>query len=219
MPRDVPGGSGVTRRSFIQTLGVSAAATALADQASAAAEAQPGAGGGPALLGPDPIDLTLRVNGKESTIKVDPATTLLDALRLHLNLTGTKTICDRGSCGGCSVLMDGKLINSCMLLAVDAVGAEVTTIEGLAPAAGENGERLDPIQQAFIKHDALQCGYCTPGLVMATRWLLNEAPKPTLDQIKHYLAGNLCRCGTYTNVFNAALEASGQPVVADSKGA
>jgi xanthine dehydrogenase YagT iron-sulfur-binding subunit len=212
MPHDPPR-SGVSRRSFIQTLGASAAATALADKVTAATRPKP-APDGPQLLGPDPISLTLKVNGKESTITVDPATTLLQALRLNLGLTGSKEICDRGSCGGCSVLLNGKLFNACMLLAIDAVGAEVTTVEGLA-----QGDKLDPVQQAFVKHDALQCGYCTPGLVVATRWLLNEVPKPTLDQIKHYLSGNICRCGTYTNVFNAALEASGQPPVMDSKGA
>ena len=100
------------------------------------------------------------------------------------------------------------------MFAVDAAGTEINTIEGL-----EKNGKLDPVQEAFIKHDGMQCGYCTPGLVMATRWLLNEAPKPTLDEIKRYLAGNICRCGTYSNVFNAALEASGQPPILDGKGA
>jgi xanthine dehydrogenase YagT iron-sulfur-binding subunit len=159
------------------------------------------------------VDITLSVNGKPTQLKVEPASTLLDALRLHLGLTGPKEICDRGACGGCSVLIDGKLMNSCMTLALDAVGAQVTTIEGLA-----KGDKLDPVQESFIRHDALQCGYCTPGLVMACRALLNETPKPTLDQIKRGLSGNICRCGTYTNVFNAALEASGQSPVMDQKG-
>jgi xanthine dehydrogenase YagT iron-sulfur-binding subunit len=204
---------GVTRRSFIQTLGASAAATAIADQASAAIRTRPTADG-PEILGPDPIEITLRINGKEARTKIDPTATLLEVLRLNLGLTGSKEICDRGSCGGCSILVDGRLVVSCMMLAVDAVGAEVTTIEGL-----EKNGKLDPVQEAFIKHDAMQCGYCTPGLVMATRWLLNEAPKPTLDEIKRYLSGNICRCGTYTNIFNAALEASGQPPIMDAKGA
>jgi aerobic-type carbon monoxide dehydrogenase small subunit (CoxS/CutS family) len=129
---------------------------------------------------------------------------------MQLNLTGSKEICDRGSCGGCSVLVDGKLINSCMMLALDAVGSEITTIEGLA----KNGA-LDPVQESFIRHDALQCGYCTPGLVLAARALLDEKPQPTMDEIKHGLSGNICRCGTYTNIFNAVLEASGQPVPVD----
>ena len=202
---------GVTRRSFIQTLGASAAATALADAAVAAGHDQ--RQDGPEILGPEPISIALRVNGKEVTAKVDPSATLLEVLRLNLNLTGTKEICDRGSCGGCSILLNGKLVVSCMMLAVDAVGCEITTIEGL-----EKDGKLDPVQEAFIKHDGMQCGYCTPGLVMATRWLLNEAPKPTLNEIKRYLSGNICRCGTYSNIFNAALEASGQPPIMDGKG-
>jgi xanthine dehydrogenase YagT iron-sulfur-binding subunit len=206
-------GRGVTRRSFIQTLGASAAATAIADRVTAAAPPAPVAAG-PTILGPDPVEITLKVNGKEMRTKVDPAATLLQTLRLNLNLTGSKEICDRGSCGGCSVLIDGKLMVSCMMLAVDAVGSQITTVEGL-----EKNGKLDPVQEAFIRHDAMQCGYCTPGLVMATRWLLNDVPKPTLAQIQKYLAGNICRCGTYSNVFNAALEASGQPPIMDSKGA
>ena len=206
---------GVSRRSFIQTLGLSAAATSLAGTATTLARsAAPKRAEGPPILGPDPVEITLKVNGAAKTIKLDPATTLLQALRINLGLTGSKEICDRGACGGCSVIVDGKLIVACMMLAVDAVGSEITTIEGLG-----KGDSLDPVQQAFLKHDALQCGYCTPGLVVATRWLLDEVPKPTMDQIKKYLGGNICRCGTYTNIFNAALEASGQAPVSDSKGA
>lgn len=204
--------SGVTRRSFIQTMGASAAATALADRVTAATQGR--RPDGPTILGPDPVEITLSINGKDLRTKVDPSATLLQVLRLNLNLTGAKEICDRGSCGGCSVLIDGKLHVSCMMLAVDAIGAKITTVEGL-----EKDGRLDPVQEAFVKHDAMQCGYCTPGLVMATRWLLNEVPKPTMMQIQKYLAGNICRCGTYTNVFNAALEASGQSPVVDGKGA
>ena len=199
----------VSRRSFIQTLGVSAAAGAL--QAKAAALVEDRRPDGPAVLGPDPVAIELKVNGKATPLTVEPATTLLEALRLHAGLTGSKEICDRGSCGGCSVIIDGKLMVSCMLLAVDTVGSEITTIEGLA-----KGDKLDPVQEMFVKHDALQCGYCTPGLVMASRSLLNDIPKPTLDQIKHWLSGNICRCGTYTNIFNAVLEASGQSPVSDS---
>lgn len=206
---------GVSRRSFIKTFGASAAISSLAGVTEAvAAQASADAPDGPRIQGPGPVQITLTVNGKAMDLKVEPSTTLLEALRLHLQLTGSKEICDRGSCGGCSVLIDGLLINSCMTLALDAVGAQITTIEGLA----RNGA-LDPIQESFVRHDALQCGYCTPGLVMACRALLNGNPKPTLPQIKHALGGNICRCGTYTNIFNAALEASGQPVIMDQGGA
>jgi aerobic-type carbon monoxide dehydrogenase small subunit (CoxS/CutS family) len=203
--------SGVSRRSFLQTLGVSAAAAAAQERLDAR---QPStqAADGPQSLGPGAIPITLRVNGADLELRIDPATTLMEALRWHCRLTGTKEVCDRGACGACSVLVDGKLIASCMMLAVDALGSEVTTVEGLA----EGGE-LDPVQHAFIKHDALQCGYCTPGLVMASRALLNEKPKPTLDEIKHGLSGNICRCGTYTNIFNALLEASGQEPIIDTE--
>lgn len=211
-----PVGDGVTRRSFIKTLGVSAAAASLTATAQAGANLGLGSqrDDGLPVAGPDAVDITLTVNGKPVKVKVEPATTLLEALRLHANLTGSKEICDRGACGGCSVLVDGQLINSCMMLALDAVGTPITTVEGLA-ASGS----LDPVQEAFIRHDALQCGYCTPGLVMACRALLNQHPKPTLEQIKRGLSGNICRCGTYTNIFNAALEASGQPPIMDQKGA
>jgi xanthine dehydrogenase YagT iron-sulfur-binding subunit len=204
---------GVSRRDFIQTLGVSAAAGALAGSAEPAS-GQARAADEVDLLGPGPIDVRLRVNGQPLRATIDPATTLLEALRIHLSMTGSKEVCDRGACGGCSVLVDGRLTASCMLLAVDAVGSEITTIEGLA-----RGPRLDPIQESFIRHDALQCGFCTPGLILAAKALLNENPKPALDEIKRGLSGNLCRCGAYPNVFNAVLEASGQSPVADGQGA
>lgn len=202
---------GVTRRSFIQTVGISAAASSVAASTESLAE-RTAATDEPEILGPGPINITLKVNGKQLRTTIEPATTLLEALRFHLNLTGTKEICDRGSCGGCSVLLNGQLVNSCMTLAVDAVGVEIATVEGLA-----NGDKLDPIQEAFIKHDALQCGYCTPGLLMASKDLLSRNPKPSLDEIKQGLSGNLCRCGTYTNIFNAVLEASGQEPIQEGR--
>ncbi len=202
---------GVSRRSFIRTLGVSAAATSL--QAAGEAAASRREPEGAPIAGPGPIEVALRINGKESKLTIETGTTLLEALRLHLKLTGAKDVCDRGACGACSVLVDGKLTVACMMLAADAAGSEITTVEGLS-----SGDTLDPIQESFIRHDALQCGYCTPGLVMACKAMLTDIPKPTIDQIKHWLSGNICRCGTYTNVFNAALEASGQAPIQDSKG-
>ena len=205
--------SKVSRRSFIQTMGLSAAGAAIGTRVeNALAQQLAGAtGAATTLLGPNAFEVTLRVNGQDLKATIDPATTLMEALRWHLNLTGTKEVCDRGACGGCSVLVDGQLVTSCMMLAVDAVGVEVTTVEGLAVDG-----KLDPIQEAFCRHDALQCGFCTPGLVMASKALLNEHRAPTLDQIKRGLSGNICRCGTYTNVFNAVLEASGQRAIVDA---
>jgi len=213
-PGSGPGpGAGVSRRSFIQTAGLSAAAGALQQGAHAAMDPQADADHGVLILGPDPVPVTLRVNGKPTPTTLDPATTLLVALRINIGLTGSKEICDRGACGGCSVLLDGRLIASCMMLAIDAQDVEITTIEGLA-----DGDRLDPIQEAFIRHDALQCGYCTPGMIIAARALLNMNPKPSLDEIKAGLGGNLCRCAAYPNIFNAVLDASGQEPVADAGG-
>lgn len=203
---------GVSRRSFIKTAGLSAAAASLAGMGEKALAAGAAAADDPKVLGPDAVDVTLTVNGKVHKAKIDPGTTLLEALRLNCGHTGAKEVCDRASCGACSVLVDGKLITSCMMLALDAVGTKITTVEGLA-----QGDKLDPVQECFVKHDALQCGFCTPGLVVACRAMLNENPKPTLPQIKQDLAGNICRCGTYTNIFNAVLEASGQEPIKDSE--
>jgi aerobic-type carbon monoxide dehydrogenase small subunit (CoxS/CutS family) len=212
-PPDGAPDNGVSRRSFIRTLGLSAAAAPLAHTAEAAQTGR-GANDDAVIHGPEPIRIALSVNGRSHEATVDPSTTLLDALRVHLNLTGTKEVCDRGACGGCSVLVDGALTASCMMLATDAVGTKVTTIEGLA-----RGDKLDPIQESFIRHDALQCGYCTPGMIIAAKALLNENPRPTPDDIKQGLRGNLCRCGAYGNIVNAVLDASGQQPIHEGESA
>ncbi|MFO0861442.1 MAG: (2Fe-2S)-binding protein [Phycisphaerales bacterium] len=204
---------GFSRRSFIKTVGVSATVSTLSTMAEATM-ARAERDEATKAQGPEPVKVSMIVNGKPADFVLEPSTTLAEALRFHLGLTGTKVICDRGSCGGCSVLVDGKLLNACMTLALDASGSTVTTVEGPAQSG-----KLDPVQESFLRHDALQCGYCTPGFIVATRALLNDVPKPTLAQIKRALGGNICRCGTYTNIFNAALEASGQPVIMDQKGA
>ena len=182
--------AGFTRRGFMQGVGVAGGVAVVAKSAQAASK--------PKVLPAKKVPITLNVNGKDYRLRVEPRVTLLRALRNDLDLTGTKEICDRGSCGGCSVLLDGQLVNSCMLLAVDAVGRKVGTIEGLA-----KGDKLDPIQEAFVKHDALQCGFCTPGMVMACKALLETNKSPSLVQIKKGLAGNICRCGTYNHIFAA----------------
>jgi aerobic-type carbon monoxide dehydrogenase small subunit (CoxS/CutS family) len=203
---------GVSRRSFIKTAGLSAAAASLAGVGREALGAQQAAGGVAGAMGPGMVEVALTVNGAARKVKIDPAATLLETLRVDCNLTGAKEVCDRASCGACSVLVDGKLVCSCMMLTLDAQGCAVTTVEGLVGADG----KPDAVQAAFIKHDALQCGFCTPGFVIAARALLNVNPKPTLGEIKSALAGNICRCGAYTNIFNAVLEASGQAVIADA---
>jgi len=189
----------VTRRDVL----LGAGASALAGSLAAAAE-NSDLPEGVVRAGPGPVKIALEVNGAPASLEIEPRVTLLDALRDHLGLTGTKRICDHGACGGCTVLLDGKPVNACMLLAVDAAGKKVTTIEGLS----KNGT-LHPVQKAFIKHDALQCGFCTPGMVMSSVALLDSNPHPTENQIREAVAGNLCRCGTYPHVFAAVKEAAG----------
>jgi xanthine dehydrogenase YagT iron-sulfur-binding subunit len=144
--------------------------------------------------------ITLHVNGVTRQLAVAPWTTLLDALRLHLDLTGTKKGCDHGQCGACTVLVDGRRINSCLTLAIMKDGAQVTTIEGLA-----QGNLLHPLQQAFIEHDAFQCGYCTPGQICSAAGLIAEGRARTADEIRELMSGNICRCGAYPNIV-AAIE-------------
>jgi xanthine dehydrogenase YagT iron-sulfur-binding subunit len=164
------------------------------------AAAQPQATAAPAL-----VTVNLTVNGKRHTLMLDPRSTLLDVLREHLDLTGTKKGCDQGQCGACTVLLDGRRINSCLTLAVMKDGATVTTIEGLAA----NGV-LHPLQQAFIDHDAFQCGYCTPGQICSAAGLMAEGKARTAEEIRELMSGNICRCGAYTNIVAAIQQAMGQ---------
>jgi xanthine dehydrogenase YagT iron-sulfur-binding subunit len=154
---------------------------------------------------PDKIAMALVVNGVATQLKVAPWTTLLDALRDHLDLTGTKKGCDHGQCGACTVLVGGRRINSCLALAVMNDGAEVTTIEGLAG----NGA-LHPLQQAFIDHDAFQCGYCTPGQICSAAGLIAEGKAKNADEIRELMSGNICRCGAYPNILAAIQQAMRQ---------
>ncbi len=149
--------------------------------------------------------ITLRVNGVAHALALEPRHTLLDTLRYDLALTGTKKVCDMGDCGACTVLLDGKPIYSCLTLAVDCDGQDVTTIEGLV--RGGESAALDPVQRAFVECDAFQCGFCTPGQIMSLRALLNENPHPSDDDILRAVTGNLCRCGTYVNILKAGRRA------------
>ncbi len=145
----------------------------------------------------------LTVNGRNLEADVDARVTLAEFLRESLDLTGTKVGCNRGECGSCTVILDGIAVYSCTMLAVEADGKEVLTIEGLG-----DGEELHPLQQAFIEHDALQCGYCTPGMLLSIKALLQQNPQPTYDDVRRAVDGNLCRCGSYLNIIDAALDAS-----------
>lgn len=187
-------GSGVTRRQFIKLTGMGVAVPIMLDTREVVAAEE-----GVQVQGPGKVPVTLTVNGKKLTAELEPRVTLLDALRDNFGLTGTKRVCDRGSCGACTVLMDGKPVYSCSVLAIDAQGAKITTIEGLT-AGG-----LTPVMKAFNRHDALQCGFCTPGFLVATTHFLETHPQPTEEDIRRDLSGNFCRCGTYDGIRAVAL--------------
>ncbi len=187
---------GITRRGFLQLIGVGAAASA----------ASTGLGAESARGVIEPIEVTklkLLINGRSHRLLVEPRWSLLFVLREKLSLTGTKVGCERGECGACTVLIDGQPRYACMTLAVEAVGKEITTLEGLM-----QGEELGPVQQAFLEHDAFQCGYCTPGQIMAVEGLLRSNSNPSLEEIRRAVSGNLCRCGTYAHIFKAAQRAA-----------
>ena len=187
--------SGFTRRDLVRGTLVGAIAVGAGTKVVAA---ETGA------VGPGPAPLELKINGTVQKLSVEPRVTLVSALRDRLGMTGTKSVCGRGACGSCTVLIDGKAVCSCLTLAHEVGGREITTIEGLA-ADG----RLSAVQQAFIEADALQCGYCTSGMIMSCKVLLDSNPKPNRDQIRAAVAGNLCRCGTYPHVFDAMERVTG----------
>ncbi|HSN92679.1 MAG TPA: (2Fe-2S)-binding protein [Anaeromyxobacteraceae bacterium] len=186
-----------TRREFLATSAAATAAAAIPEAAGAAKEAAPG------LRGPGPVRIALRVNGARRTAEVLPGDSLADVLRDDLGLTGTKIGCDRGACSACTVWLDGAPHSACLVFALDVGEREVTTVEGLA-----RGKGLHPVQAAFVAHDAAQCGYCTPGMVMSAAALLARNASPSLDEVKGAVSGNLCRCGTYAKVFEAVLAAA-----------
>jgi xanthine dehydrogenase YagT iron-sulfur-binding subunit len=188
--------NGVTRRGFLQLMGAGAAASG----AQGAFSAEPAAGTA------EPVELTrigLLVNGRRHRLIVEPRWSLLFVLREKLGLTGTKVGCERGECGACTVLINGQPRYACLTLAVEAEGKEITTLEGLM-----RGEELGPVQQAFLERDAFQCGYCTPGQIMAVEGLLRSTPDPSFEEIRRGVSGNLCRCGAYDHIFKAARRAA-----------
>ena len=153
------------------------------------------------LIGPGKAPVTLKINGVNKALNVEPRLTLLDALRDELELTGAKRVCDRTTCGACTVIVNGKSVYSCSMLAIEAQGKDIQTVEGLSQSG-----KLHPLQQAFVDNDAQQCGYCTPGFVMACKSFLDKNPNPTIEQVRKGLGGNLCRCGTYVGITQAVLQ-------------
>ena len=199
-PKDEkPDGFSVSRRNFLKSTGVvGVAATVLTPPEAEAVQ------GGPPAVGPGEVPVRLTVNGRPLNLTIEPRTTLLDALRNRADLTGSKRGCDRGACGACTMIVDGRPVYSCSTLAIECQGKQIRNVDGLA-----NGTRLHPVQQAFCDKDALMCGFCTPGFIMASVALLEKTPNPTADQIKKGLDGNICRCGTFTRIFEAVSSVKG----------
>jgi aerobic-type carbon monoxide dehydrogenase small subunit (CoxS/CutS family) len=191
--------NGVSRRNFLKSTGVAGvAASIIAPAAGLAAQS------GPKELGPGDVPVRLTVNGRQLNLMIEPRVTLLDALRMRADMTGNKRGCDRGACGACTMLVDGRPVYACSTLAIEVQGKQIRNVDGLA----SNGQ-LHPVQQAFCDKDALMCGFCTPGFIMASVGLLEKHPNPTPAQIKKGLDGNICRCGTFTRIFEAVSSVKG----------
>ena len=187
-----------SRRGFLTSVGVTSGALTtgiLENEAEAQSAAK--------VIGPGEVPITLQINGKPYKVSVEPRSTLLDTLRHRLDLTAAKRVCDRGTCGACTVIVDNKVMYSCTVLAIDAQGRQIQTLEGIS-----NERRPHPVTKAFVNNDAQQCGYCTPGFVMAAKGFLDRNPNPSYEDVKKGLGGNLCRCGTYVGVRKAVLEAA-----------
>jgi xanthine dehydrogenase YagT iron-sulfur-binding subunit len=190
--RDSSDGVNVSRRNFLKSTGVVGVAATVVSSAQSAAQS------GPRELGPGAVPVRLNVNGRPVDLRIEPRVTLLDALRMRADLTGNKRGCDRGTCGACTMLVDGRPVYSCSTLAIEVQGKQIRTVDGLA-----SGDTLHPVQQAFCDKDALMCGFCTPGFIMASVGLLEKHPSPTPEQIRKGLDGNICRCGTFSRIFEA----------------
>ena len=198
--QDKPGGFTVSRRDFLKSTGVVGAVAAATSAVELEAQKAAALNG----LGPGEVPVRLLVNGKRLDLTIEPRVTLLDALRMRADLTGNKRVCDRGTCGACTMIVDGRAVYSCSTLAIDVQGKSIRTVDGLA-----DGATLHPVQQAFCEADALMCGCSTPGFVMASVALLEKHPDPTPDQIRSGLDGNICRCGTFNRIFEAVSKAKG----------
>ncbi len=191
--------STVSRRDFFKTGGGGGLATGVLSATEAAPEAAPAG-----ALGPGPVPVRLTINGRPYNLHIEPRVTLLDAVRDHALLTGNKRVCDRGTCGACTMIVDGRTVYACSTLAIESQGKAIRTVDGLAVDG-----TLHKVQEAFCDRDAMMCGFCTPGFVMATVALVEKFPRPTPAQIRRELNGNVCRCGTFNRVLEAAAQAAG----------
>ena len=190
---------GFSRRTFIEGIGLGAGAVgsvAAVDEAQAA-QHEP--------VGPDPVSISLNINGKNHDLKVEPRVTLIDALRNQLDYTGAKKVCDRATCGACTVMLDGSPVYACTTFAIEAQGRRIETIEGIS-----SDDKMHPVQEYFVEHDAQQCGFCTPGFVMAGKAIVDRNPRPSMSEVEDGLCGNICRCGTYVGVRQAVYDAAGK---------
>jgi xanthine dehydrogenase YagT iron-sulfur-binding subunit len=193
-----PDGLNLSRRGFLKSTGIVGIASAVISPVESEAQARV------AEVGPGDVPVRLTVNGRPVNLMIEPRVTLLDALRMRADMTGNKRVCDRGTCGACTMLVDGRPVYSCSTLAIDVQGKQIRNIDGLA-----NGATLHPVQQAFCDKDALMCGFCTPGFIMASVGLLEKHPNATPEQIKQGLDGNICRCGTFNRIFEAVSSVKG----------
>jgi xanthine dehydrogenase YagT iron-sulfur-binding subunit len=192
--------SGVSRRNFLKASGISLGVPLVVGHRVIKVNGQD-----VKLYGPAKTSVSLTVNGVKKSVEVEPRVTLLEALRHELDMTGAKRVCDRATCGACTMIVDGKSVYSCTMLAIEAQGKQITTVESL-----RQGDTLHPLQQAFVDNDGQQCGYCTPGFVMACKAFLDKNPNPSPEEVQKGLGGNLCRCGTYMGVRAAVLQAASQ---------
>lgn len=195
-----PDGVNLSRRTFLKSTGVASLAASVVGTPEVDAQS------GSPSLGPGEVPVRLNVNGRPINLMIEPRVTLLDALRMRADLTGNKRGCDRGACGACTMLVDGRPVYSCSTLAIEVQGRQIRNVDGLA-----SGNTLHPVQQAFCDKDALMCGFCTPGFIMASVGLLEKHPNPTPEQIKKGLDGNICRCGTFTRIFEAVSSVKAVP--------
>jgi len=190
----------VSRRAFLRSAGVGSLAASVVGVAGVEAQTTTG----PRVVGPGDVPIQLMVNGKPVDLRIEPRVTLLDAIRNRADITGNKRGCDRGACGACTMIVDGRAVYSCSTLAIESQGKQIRTVDGL-----ESGGRLHPVQQAFCDKDALMCGFCTPGFIMASVALLEKHPNPTAEQLHKGLDGNICRCGTFPRVLEAVSSVKG----------